>query len=85
MRSARAHRWPRAWAAQDLVQRLESMLMQWTRRVREVAAHQDASDSGGSVGPLAELAFWRMRSANLFGIRDQLNSTGVHRASGTGC
>lgn len=69
---------------QDLVQRLESMLMQWTRRVREVAAHQDAGDSGGSAGPLAELAFWRMRSASLFGIRDQLNSAGMHKAPGTG-
>ena len=74
----RLHWWrPGTRPAQDLVQRLEGVLMQWTRRVREVAAHQDAGDTAGSAGPLAELAFWRMRSTNLCGIRDQLNSPGM--------
>ncbi|KAK9846646.1 hypothetical protein WJX81_008333 [Elliptochloris bilobata] len=43
----------------DLVQRLEGVLMQWTRRVREVAAHQDAGVT--AVVAVLELA----RSAHL--------------------
>jgi len=51
--------------------------MQWTRSVREVAARQDAGYGAMSTGPLAELAFWRARSIDLFGIRDQLDGPGT--------
>ena len=66
-----------ACPAQDLVHRLEGVLMQWTRSVREVAARQDAGYGAMSTGPLAELAFWRARSIDLFGIRDQLDGPGT--------
>jgi len=63
------------------VQRLEGALMQWTRRVREVAARQDADGAGAAEGPLGELAFWRARSTDLSGIRDQLDGRGARSAA----
>ena len=56
----------------DLIQRLESILIHWTRQVKEVVNNQDNSELGEDAGPLAEIEFWRSRSVDLGGIREQL-------------
>ena len=61
----------------DLVQRLESTLIHWTRQIKEVVNSQDNSELGEDAGPLAEIEFWRSRSVDLSGIRIQLNHESV--------
>lgn len=61
----------------DLVQRLESTLIHWTRQIKEVVNNQDNSELGEDAGPLAEIEFWRSRSVDLGGIREQLETSGV--------
>ena len=61
----------------DLVQRLESILIHWTRQVKEVVYNQDNTELGEDAGPLAEIEFWRSRSVDLGGIREQLDNPKV--------
>jgi len=56
----------------DLVQRLESTLIHWTRQIKEVVNNQDNSEHAEDAGPLAEIQFWRSRAVDLSGIREQL-------------
>ena len=60
-----------AAASKDLVQRLESVVIHWTRKIREVV-DADAQSPDESLGPLAEIAFWRRRGEDMSGLRDQL-------------
>jgi len=62
----------------DLVQRLESTIIHWTRQIKEVVNRQDSQDVGGEAsGPLDEIEFWRGRSIDLSGIRTQLDDPAV--------
>ena len=61
----------------DLIQRMESILIHWTRQVKEVVNNQDNSELGEDAGPLAEIEFWRSRSVDLGGIREQLENQKV--------
>ena len=61
----------------DLVQRLESTVIHWTRQIKEVVGNQDSAASSESAGPLDEIAFWRDRTVDLSGISEQLNRPGV--------
>ena len=63
----------------DLVQRLESTLIHWTRQIKEVVNNQDNGELGEDAGPLAEIEFWRSRSVDLSGIREQLDEPGVSK------
>jgi dynein heavy chain len=57
----------------DLIQRLESCLIHWTRQIKEVVGEsRDTSDS--LEGPLDEIAFWESRNNDLSGIGQQLKS-----------
>ncbi|BFI30788.1 dynein axonemal heavy chain [Marchantia polymorpha subsp. ruderalis] len=56
----------------ELTQRLESILIRWTRQIKEVVRNQEAFVEDESMGPLAEIDFWRKRNLNLGGIRDQI-------------
>ena len=47
-------------------------MIHWTRQVKEVVNNQDNSELGEDAGPLAEIEFWRSRSVDLGGIREQL-------------
>ena len=44
----------------DLVQRLETTVIHWTRQIKEVVNNQDMSHSAESSGPLQEIEFWRV-------------------------
>ncbi|XXQ31513.1 AAA+ ATPase domain-containing protein [Plasmodiophora brassicae] len=61
-----------AVADKDLIQRLESTLIHWTRQIKEVVTNQDTSQHVEESGPLEEIEFWRSRTVDLLGIRRQL-------------
>eukprot|EP01138_Halocafeteria_seosinensis_P001392 gb/GECG01001428.1/.p1 GENE.gb/GECG01001428.1/~~gb/GECG01001428.1/.p1 ORF type:complete len:4689 (+),score=693.48 gb/GECG01001428.1/:1-14067(+) len=66
----------------DLVQRLESTVIHWTRQIKEVVQNQEsgaATASTESSGPLEEVEFWRRRVIDLSGISEQLQREGVNR------
>ncbi|XP_035375794.1 dynein heavy chain 2, axonemal [Electrophorus electricus] len=66
-------------AARDkaLVQRLEVVMIHWTRQMKEVLNAQEMIEMVDSSGPLEELAFWRSRCDDLSGIILQLQKPGV--------
>lgn len=52
----------------DLVQRLESTVIHWTRQIKEVVSAQEASShTADASGPLDEIEFWRRRTVDLSG------------------
>uniref|UniRef100_A0A1B8Y1E3 Dynein heavy chain 2, axonemal n=1 Tax=Xenopus tropicalis TaxID=8364 RepID=A0A1B8Y1E3_XENTR len=61
----------------ELVQRLETAMVHWTRQIKEVLSAQEAVEIGESSGPLEEIDFWRDRCADLTGISKQLDQPGV--------
>ncbi|KAI4898373.1 hypothetical protein NFI96_012388, partial [Prochilodus magdalenae] len=61
----------------ELVQRLEMVMIHWTRQIKEVLNAQETVETGDSSGPLEEIAFWRSRCADLSGISQQLQKHGV--------
>ena len=61
----------------DLVQRLESTLIHWTRQIKEVVNRQDDGEDAEDAGPLAEVHFWSSRTIDLSGIHSQLERDGV--------
>eukprot|EP01045_Picozoa_sp_COSAG04_P001419 COSAG04_NODE_47_length_31265_cov_18.823012_16_plen_540_part_01 len=64
----------------DQVQRLESMVIHWTRQIQEVVNNQDSgADNADDSGPLAEIQFWASRKDDLSGIKKQLEKPGVIR------
>jgi len=63
----------------DLVQRLETTLIHWTRQIKEVVNRQDDGDDAEDSGPLAEVNFWSSRTIDLSGIFTQLERDGVKR------
>jgi dynein heavy chain, axonemal len=63
----------------DVVQRLESLLIHWTRQIKEVVNTQHTSETSDNTGPLEEIQFWSSRCEDLSGISDQLNRADVKR------
>ncbi|XP_072006034.1 dynein axonemal heavy chain 2 [Engystomops pustulosus] len=61
----------------ELVQRLETAMVHWTRQIKEVLSAQEAVEMRESSGPLEEIEFWRDRCADLSGISSQLDQPGV--------
>ena len=57
-----------------MLQRLETVLLHWTRQVKAVLGQQDMGGSG--EGPLAEITFWQRRGDDLSGICQQLDAPG---------
>jgi dynein heavy chain len=63
--------------SKDLVQRLEALLLHWTRQIKEVVNNQHTSEAADNSGPLEEVQFWRSRCDDLSGISKQLNRADV--------
>ncbi|XP_077326811.1 dynein axonemal heavy chain 2 [Lithobates pipiens] len=61
----------------ELVHRLETIMVHWTRQIKELLSAQEAVEMGESTGPLEEIAFWRERCTDLSGISKQLDKLGV--------
>lgn len=63
----------------ELVQRLESLLVHWTRQIKEVASNQHSNESAESTGPIEEIAFWQSRCEDLYGLNVQLSQPAVSK------
>ncbi|XP_006899240.1 PREDICTED: dynein heavy chain 2, axonemal [Elephantulus edwardii] len=61
----------------ELVQRLETSMIHWTRQIKEVLSAQETVETGENLGPLEEIEFWRNRCMDLSGISKQLVKEGV--------
>ncbi|XP_042770547.1 dynein axonemal heavy chain 2 isoform X3 [Panthera leo] len=61
----------------ELVQRLETSMIHWTRQIKEVLSAQESVEIGENLGPLEEIEFWRNRCMDLSGISKQLVKEGV--------
>ncbi|XP_078526452.1 dynein axonemal heavy chain 2 isoform X1 [Lissotriton helveticus] len=61
----------------ELVQRLETCMVHWTRQIKEVLSAQEALETGENSGPLEEIEFWADRVSDLSGISQQLDKPGV--------
>ena len=62
----------------ELLRRLESTVIHWTRHIEEVVKNQ-ASLHQADEGPLEEIEFWSARTVDLESIQKQLNQQGVIR------
>ena len=49
----------------DLMQRLESIVICWTRQIKELVTNQDSMNSHDNTRPLDEIKHWTDRTANL--------------------
>ncbi|XP_042138199.1 dynein axonemal heavy chain 2 isoform X2 [Peromyscus maniculatus bairdii] len=61
----------------ELVQRLETSMIHWTRQIKEVLSAQESVETGENLGPLEEIEFWHNRCMDLSGISKQLVKQGV--------
>ncbi|KAL5251273.1 hypothetical protein ACHWQZ_G016836 [Mnemiopsis leidyi] len=61
----------------ELVARLETSVIHWTRQIKEVLSAQDALEMSENSGPLEEIAFWKSRCTDLSGISKQLDQEGI--------
>ncbi|XP_029784654.1 dynein heavy chain 2, axonemal [Suricata suricatta] len=67
----------------ELVQRLETSMIHWTRQIKEVLSAQESVEIGENLGPLEEIEFWRNRCMDLSGISKQLVKQGVRHTEAT--
>jgi len=63
----------------ELVQQLESILINWTRQIKDVVNSHDNAYHAEVSGPLEEIQFWRARTVDLSGISEQLQRSDVRR------
>lgn len=63
----------------DRLQIMESIVIHWTRQIKDLINIHENSTSSDSNGPIDEIEFWRIRTHNLLGIQDQLQSEPVRR------
>jgi dynein heavy chain len=49
----------------DLLQRLESTVIYWTRQIKELVSNQDSPTSHSVESPLDEISYWNKRTSNL--------------------
>ena len=56
----------------DLLQRLESTVIYWTRQIKEVVSNQDSQQNNESTSPLDEIEHWQKRFKNLETLNNQL-------------
>jgi len=68
-------------AAQDKehLQIMESIVIHWTRQIKDVVNNHDSSASAETSGPLDEIEFWKVRAQDLLGIQKQLEGERVKR------
>ncbi|KAI2662836.1 Dynein axonemal heavy chain 2 [Labeo rohita] len=71
------HRPEEAVTNKSLVQRLEMVMIHWTRQIKAVLSAQPISDIGDTSGLLEEISFWKSRCADLDSISKQLQKPGV--------
>jgi dynein heavy chain len=70
---------PAAAKNKELVQQLESIVINWTRQIKGVVNSQDSHYHSEVSGPLEEIEFWCTRKEDLCGISEQLQRADVCR------
>ncbi|KAG4103981.1 dynein heavy chain and region D6 of dynein motor-domain-containing protein [Neocallimastix lanati (nom. inval.)] len=70
---------PNKFSMKEDIQRLESLLIHWTRQIKDVINNQQVSETNENLGPLEEIQFWKRRCEDLSGISKQLERTDVKR------
>lgn len=63
----------------DRLQIMESIVIHWTRQIKDVVNNHDSSATAETAGPLDEIEFWKGRAQDLLGIQRQLESPNVIR------
>jgi len=64
----------------DLLQRLESIVIYWTRQIKELVSNQDSSQtSHDNSSPLDEIKHWTDRTANLKVLTTRLTDPKLNR------
>ena len=63
----------------ELVSRLETTMIHWTRQIKDVLSAQEAVETNENDGPLEEIQFWRNRCADLSGLSKQLDLPSVKK------
>lgn len=63
----------------DRLQIMESIVIHWTRQIKDVVNNHENSASAETSGPLDEIEFWKGRSQDLVGIQKQLEIPAVFR------
>jgi dynein heavy chain len=63
----------------DVVQRLEALLIHWTKQIKEVTNSNSQNSSETTDGPIEEIKFWKSRFDDLSGISDQINRNEVRQ------
>lgn len=61
----------------DRLQIMESIVIHWTRQIKDIVNNHDTSSSTENSGPLDEIEFWRGRAEDLLGIQKQLEGSSV--------
>ena len=56
----------------ELIQRLESTVIYWTRLIKEVVSNQETQSSQENSSPLDEIDHWRSRTNNLKALKNRL-------------
>jgi dynein heavy chain len=59
----------------DLLQRLETTVIFWTRQIKELVSNQDVNNQGDSNTPLDEIKHWEDRNNNLKVVSQRLKDT----------
>lgn len=63
----------------DLIHRLESTVIHWTRQIKEIVINQDSQQDRENLSPLDEIKHWRTRTFNLSFIHSQLEKPELKR------
>ena len=70
---------PEAAQDKERLQIMESVVIHWTRQIKEVVNNHDSSTSAETAGPLDEIEFWKGRAYDFVGIQRQLEGDAVCR------
>jgi len=70
---------PQQFSKKEDIQRLEALLIHWTRQIKDVINNQQVSETNENLGPLEEIQFWKSRCEDLSGISQQLERSDVKR------
>ncbi|KAF3697610.1 Dynein heavy chain 2, axonemal Axonemal beta dynein heavy chain 2 Ciliary dynein heavy chain 2 [Channa argus] len=61
----------------NLVQRMETVIIQWTDQIKELLNAQEIMSMSDNCGPLQEIVFWKSCSNKLLNMSQQLQKPGV--------
>jgi dynein heavy chain len=57
----------------DQIQRLEAIVIYWTRQIKELVSNQDSQTGGDNTSPLDEIKHWNQRFGNLNTLKKTLD------------